>query len=94
MNFATLTLIVTPILKKPSLDRAVYDNYRPISNLPFLSKILLISKSFIKMQNYLHTHLISDIFQSGFNALHSTESALLNVGDTGDTIALVLLDLS
>jgi len=31
---------VTPILKKLSLGPAVYANYRPISNLSLLSKIL------------------------------------------------------
>ena len=31
---------VTPILKKPSLDKEVFKNYRPVSNLNFISKIL------------------------------------------------------
>ena len=31
---------VTPVLKKRRLDPEVFKNYRPISNLPFLSKIL------------------------------------------------------
>lgn len=69
---------VTPILKKPSLNSAVYANYRPISNLSFLSKILE-KTVFIQLQHYLHINSISDIFQSGFKPLHSTESALLKV---------------
>ena len=32
--------LVTPLLKKASLGRNVLKNYRPVSNLPFLSKIL------------------------------------------------------
>ena len=32
--------IVLPLLKKPNLDRNVLKNYRPVSNLHFLSKIL------------------------------------------------------
>ena len=32
--------VVKPLLKKPNLDPEVLANYRPISNLPFLSKIL------------------------------------------------------
>jgi len=32
--------LVTPILKKPSLDPAQLNNYRPISNLSFVSKLL------------------------------------------------------
>ncbi|PIK38247.1 putative RNA-directed DNA polymerase from mobile element jockey-like [Apostichopus japonicus] len=31
---------VTPLIKKPSLDPTVLSNYRPVSNLPFVSKIL------------------------------------------------------
>ena len=34
------TAVVKPLLKKPSLDKNLLKNYRPISNLPFLSKIL------------------------------------------------------
>ena len=34
------TAVVKPLLKKPTLDREVFKNNRPISNLPFLSKIL------------------------------------------------------
>ncbi len=32
--------LVTPLLKKPSMDPEVLGNFRPISNLPFLSKLL------------------------------------------------------
>ncbi len=31
---------IKPLLKKPTLDPEVLANYRPISNLPFLSKVL------------------------------------------------------
>ena len=31
--------VVTPLLKKPSLDKESFSNYRPISNLSFLSKL-------------------------------------------------------
>ena len=31
---------VTPILKKSSLDKEIFKNYRPVSNLNFISKIL------------------------------------------------------
>ena len=34
------TAIVKPLLKKPSLDKNIPKYHRPISNLPFLSKIL------------------------------------------------------
>ncbi|XP_049426310.1 uncharacterized protein LOC125885000 [Epinephelus fuscoguttatus] len=32
--------VIKPLLKKPTLDPEVLANYRPISNLPFMSKIL------------------------------------------------------
>ena len=40
-TFASMfkTAIVKPLLKKPSLDQDDLKNYRPISNLPFLSKV-------------------------------------------------------
>ena len=31
---------VTPLLKKPSLDRNLLKNYRPVSNLSFISKLI------------------------------------------------------
>ena len=32
--------LVTPLLKKPTLDRDVLKNYRPVSNLPFIGKVI------------------------------------------------------
>lgn len=92
--------LVLPSIKKPDLDPAVLNNYRPISNLPFISKILekVVSN---QLHSYLNLHSIYEKFQSGFRALHSTESALLKVfddiyltTDAGDSIILMLLDLS
>ena len=37
--------VIKPSLKKPNLDPDNLANYRPISNLPFLSKILIKSNS-------------------------------------------------
>lgn len=34
------TAVIRPFLKKPTQDPEVFANYRPISNLPFLSKVL------------------------------------------------------
>jgi len=33
--------IVRPLLKKPGLDKNVYKNYRPVSNLPFGQEVLV-----------------------------------------------------
>jgi hypothetical protein len=32
--------LITPLLKKPTLDKEVFSNYRPVTNLSFLSKVL------------------------------------------------------
>jgi len=38
---ATLkTTIITPLLKKPSLDTSELKNYTPVSNLLFMSKVI------------------------------------------------------
>ena len=67
---------VQPLIKKPALDPAVLANFRPISKLPFLSKILeKVVHS--QLMAFLKQHNILEVFQSGFKMLHSTESALL-----------------
>ena len=52
------TAVVKPLLKKNNLDGNALTNYRPISNLPFISKILekIVSvqiNSFLKENNIL-----------------------------------------
>ena len=75
-------------------------NFRPISNLPFLSKIL---EHIVTTQ--LKAHLCSndllEPFQSGFHSKQSTETALLKVtnevllsADSSHLTILVLLDLT
>jgi hypothetical protein len=32
--------LVKPLLKKPSLDKEIFANYRPISNLTYISKLV------------------------------------------------------
>jgi len=34
------TAVVKPLLKKSNLDKTILSNYRPISNLPFIGKII------------------------------------------------------
>lgn len=92
--------VVQPLLKKTNLDPSSPKNYRPISKLPFTSKILekVVAK---QLTAVLTAHNLLDKFQSDFRQKHSTETALLRVSndimmssDVGECSVLVLLDLS
>ncbi len=92
--------IVRPSLKKPNLNKSILCNYRPISKLPFLAKILE-KTVFNQLQSFLTHNAIGEVFQSGFKKKHSTEPALLRVfsdifmaTDSDDLTLLLLLGLT
>ena len=70
--------VIKPLLKKPSLDPELVRNYRPISNLPFLSKVQerIVAKQIV---DYLTRNNLFEPFQSGFRNFHSTETAITRV---------------
>lgn len=92
--------VVTPILKKSGVESECLSNYRPVSNLPFISKVIeKVVK--IRLQKYLNDRDLFETFQSGYRAYHSTETALIRVQnqilsaiDDNELALLVLLDLS
>ena len=63
--------IINPYLKKPDLDVEVLSNYRPVSQLPLLSKILekIVNKQII---SYLNTYDLLDRRQNAFRKNHRT----------------------
>uniref|UniRef100_A0A8C6UJA3 Reverse transcriptase domain-containing protein n=1 Tax=Neogobius melanostomus TaxID=47308 RepID=A0A8C6UJA3_9GOBI len=92
--------IVEPLLKKAGLDSSDLNSFRPISKLPFLSKILekVVCE---QLTFFLDQSNIHESFQSGFRKQHSTETALLKVSsdvmmaaDSGKRTVLILLDLT
>ena len=70
--------IVRPHFKKPTLDPTVLKNYRPVSNLSFLSMVLerLVCEW---RHTYLHQHDMLPHYQSAYRKHHSVETALLRV---------------
>lgn len=91
---------VQPLLKKPNLDLSILNNFRPISKLPFLSKVLEKVVSTQILAFMCHNNIFEK-FQSGFRVLHSTETVLLKVTndlllatDREESAVLILLDLS
>ena len=94
------TAHVTPLLKKVGVDRNTLKNYRPVSNLSYISKV--IGKAVARQINEHIAHKgISNENQSAYRVLHSTEMALLKIQndiatsmDKGVAVGLVLLDLS
>ncbi len=94
------TAVVRPILKKAGADPTVMSNYRPISNLSFLSK--LIERVVVKqLTTYLTLHNLFPAVQSAYRAFHSTETVLLRITsdifratNSSQVTLLALLDLS
>uniref|UniRef100_A0A803TC32 Reverse transcriptase domain-containing protein n=1 Tax=Anolis carolinensis TaxID=28377 RepID=A0A803TC32_ANOCA len=92
--------VIKPLLKKPSLDPTQFGNFRPISNLPYLGKVLehVVAS---QLQGFLVDTDFLDPAQSALRPGHGTETALVALVDDlrreldrGSVSLLVLLDLS
>ena len=92
--------ILKPLLKKSTLDPDDFQNFRPVSNLSFLSKVIekVVAAQLLK---HLEKNNLLDKMQSAYKSGHSMETALLRVYndimmavDKKKHVFLVLLDLS
>ena len=91
--------IVRPLLKKAGLDLDL-SNYRPVSNLAFLSK--LIEKAVVLRLNvHVDAHKLLPKNQSAYRRHHSCESALLRLVndilagmENQEVTAMIAIDLS
>ena len=90
--------VITPIPKKPKISEL--KNFRPISNLPFLSKV--IERIVVdKLSTNCAENNLNEPYQSAYRKNHSCETALLEVAnvilnnmDNQKVTILTLLDLS
>jgi hypothetical protein len=91
---------VTPKMKKCKSNSADPASYRPISNLPLLSKILEKVVS-AELRSYLQLNNLIPSLQSAYRPHHSTETSLLKTSsdifqalDNGKVCLLAFIDLS
>ena len=92
--------ILSPLLKKPMLDHELYSNFRPVSNLEFLSKAIEKVVA-TRVLDHLQENDLQECFQSAYKMYHSCETALVRVQndilqliDSDHCVVLLLLDLS
>ena len=92
--------IIRPRRKKPGSDPSDVQNYRPVSNLTFVSKVVekLVCHQLVSFFERLK---ILPTLQSAYRKNHSTETAVLKVitdvlhaADRGEVTLLCMLDLS
>ena len=87
-------------LKKTGLDSDILKNYRPVSNLTFISKVIEKVESG-RLNEHLIKNSMFDPLQSAYRDKHSTETALnkvqndiLSALDAGSSAVLLMLDFS
>ena len=92
--------VLIPLLKKVFLDPEIFKNFRPVSNLTFLSK-LIDRVVALRLNEHMKINNLYEEFQSSYRKCHSTETALTAVHDDilrhideKQSVILLLLDLS
>ena len=74
----SFSLKVITRLKKDNLDKEILKNYRPVANIPFLSKV---TENVVATQthNYVEAYNLMPTIHSVYRKHHSTETTLLRV---------------
>ena len=70
--------VIKPVIKKANLDANNFKNYRPVSNIAYVSKHVetIVAK---RLNKHIDSNNLSEKFQSAYCTYHSTESALRRV---------------
>ena len=91
---------VRPIIKKPGLDKDILNNYRSVSNLPYLSKTIERVVA-ARLSAHMSECNLCVPNQSAYKPNHSVETALvceqndiLRATDNQNIVIMLLLDLS
>ena len=100
MLYSLKVAVLKSLLKKQDADFEQLQNFRPISNLTFVSK--LIEKAVaLQLNDHILRHHLDETFQSAYKAFHTTKMVLVRVHndiltaiDNNNTVILLLLDLS
>ena len=92
--------VLSPLLKKAFLHFEFFSNFRPVSNLKFLSKVIE-KVAAMRLTDYFCDNDLNESLQSAYKKHHSCETALLRVQndilksiDDKQCVVLLLLDLS
>ena len=93
--------VITPLIKKASLPPDDLKNYRPVSGLCFISKLVerVVAS---QLNDYVCLNGLDNVEQSAYKLGHSTETALLSIKNDvhlfalaqGEATAVVLFDQS
>ena len=92
--------LVRPLIKKPSPNSNELKNYRPVSNLSYVSKLMERVVGH-RLNSHMQEYGLHESLQSAYKPGHSTETALLRVHndiltniDGQSVTMLIMLDLS
>ena len=69
---------VRPVFKKPTLDKDILNNYRPVFNLPYLSKTIERVVA-VRLSAHMFEYNLCELNQSAYKPNHSVETAIVCV---------------